>query len=608
MEQITAMKISGITFTDFRNHKAPGSYSFGDISYITGHNGTGKTTMAHGICYALYGVSYYGEQKIERLMNESAGGTQVQLDFTDQNGKPHTLIRNRSGDKTAILLDTYTIRQADIDRMFCDKETFLSMFNPTYLTERLGEKGRAFILKHLQPVSADTVLNELSENDQKYLSGINLNAVSPEEQIKRCREAIRQTDTQSAFLQGNIESIQDAQNTAGQKLSELHSEASKTEAKRKALADKQFDGIDTGDLAIQKEMLLAKLAERPDTESPEIGMLRGKIAEIRQKEYISNYTQPLAETAAEIKSLSGRYNALAERIKSLKAGTQCPTCLMRITKQNLPEVRNGMMSELKVLAAHGREMVEQKRELTELDSKAKTAFEQFKADDLQKFSAELEKLENAKKSNTDREKLRTALEQIETMQKYGNLSEQEYSELNCLEAELTGIQAQIKTIEDLLDDQKLKDAFAQQELYKEQMLKYKHILSALSEFVCKRTELAVAGLQMPNVQIKLFDVVRSTGEVVNVFKFTYKGRDYNSLSLSEKTLAGIEITAMIRKITGIDCPVCVDNTESIAAFHSVSMPSQTLLLRFVKGQPLTVQSRNNISVLHPSEQELKKAS
>lgn len=146
MEQITAMKITGITFTDFRNHKAPESYTFGDISYITGHNGTGKTTMAHGICYALYGVSYYGEQKIERLMNERAAGTQVQLDFTDQNGKPHTLIRNRNGDKTALSLDSYTIRQTDIDRMFCDKDTFLSMFNPTYLTERLGDKGRALIL------------------------------------------------------------------------------------------------------------------------------------------------------------------------------------------------------------------------------------------------------------------------------------------------------------------------------------------------------------------------------------------------------------------------------------------------------------------------------
>ena len=148
----------------------------------------------------------------------------------------------------------------------------------------------------------------------------------------------------------------------------------------------------------------------------------------------------------------------------------------------------------------------------------------------------------------------------------------------------------------------------QKDVYIEQIRKCKNVLSALSDFICKRTEIAVAGLQMPNVKIKLFDVVRSTGEVVNVFKFTYKGRDYTTLSLSEKTLAGIEITAMIRKITGLDCPICVDNTESIAAFNSVSMPSQTLLLRFVKGQPLAVQSRNNAAAPRPAMQELKKAS
>ena len=115
-----------------------------------------------------------------------------------------------------------------------------------------------------------------------------------------------------------------------------------------------------------------------------------------------------------------------------------------------------------------------------------------------------------------------------------------------------------------------------------------------------------ASLNMPNVTLRLEEVVRTTGEIRNVFKFDYKGRDYNTLSLSEKTLAGIEIAAMVRKICGIDCPVCIDNTESIAAFNNAPMPRQTILLKFVKGQPLTVQSRNNLQVLNGAE--LKKAS
>ena len=93
------------------------------------------------------GYPFFGEQAIERLMSQGAEGTQVRLDFTDQAGNPHTLIRTRKRDKTSLLLDSYTVRQADIDRIFCDKDTFLSMFNPSYLIE-LGEKGRGLVLKH----------------------------------------------------------------------------------------------------------------------------------------------------------------------------------------------------------------------------------------------------------------------------------------------------------------------------------------------------------------------------------------------------------------------------------------------------------------------------
>ncbi len=606
MEQITAMKITGVTFTDFRNHKAPESYAFGDVSYITGHNGTGKTTMAHGVCYALYGVSYYGEQKIERLMNENAAGTQVQLDFTDQDGNPHTLIRNRNGDKTTLLLDSYTIRQTDIERMFCDKDTFLSMFNPTYLTERLGEKGRALILKYLRPVSANAVLEQMSESYREFLNGIDLSTSAPEVKLKEFRKAIRQAEDQETYLQGHIDSFESTRKTSVQKLSELCAEKEEIEAKRNALAGKQFDGIEVEDLSIQRDMLLKKLADIPDGEKPRLTQLRAKIEEIRHRPYVSKYTQAIAENAAEIKSFSERYKALVNRVKSLKPGTQCPTCLMRITEQNLPDVKAGMMAELKKLAEQGRERVAQGKELAGLDAKSKTVFEQFKAEDLKKLSRELQELEA--EDTGGREEIRTALEKVEQLQKFGNLEEDEYSELNCLTAELTGIDAQIQAVRDMADEKKLKDAYMQKDTYAQQIIKYKNVLSALSEFLCKRTEIAVAGLQMPNVKIKLFDVVRSTGEVVNTFKFTYKGRDYTTLSLSEKTLAGIEITAMIRKITGIDCPVCVDNTESIAAFNSVSMPSQTLLLRFVKGQPLTVQSRNRTAAAGPAVQELKKAS
>ena len=63
MEQITAMKITALSFCAFRSHTEPEGYAFGDITYITGDNGAGKTTMAHGVAYALYGVSFFRSEE-----------------------------------------------------------------------------------------------------------------------------------------------------------------------------------------------------------------------------------------------------------------------------------------------------------------------------------------------------------------------------------------------------------------------------------------------------------------------------------------------------------------------------------------------------------------
>lgn len=606
MQQITSMKITGLTLTDFRNHKKPESYSFDDLTYISGHNGTGKTTMAHGIAYALYGYSYYGEQRIERLMNEQAAGTQVQLDFIDQSGQAHTLIRNRNGDKTALLLDTYTVRQADVDRMFCDRDTFLSMFNPLYLIERLGEKGRAMILKHLKAVPNQDVLNQITGTFRECLDSIDLSHSAPEELLKDYRKSIRHMEDQQVYLEGSIESIEEAIRSAEQKLSALYSEKAEMQDKFTILSKKKFVGIDPDELAIQKDLLITKLAEEPTGSNVAADDLHVKIKLLQDKPYISKYAQAQAKNQAEIKALSAQYNVLARRIKGIKPGTKCPTCLRHITEENLSEVRNSMMDDLKKMAAQGNALVAQGKELEELDMKSKTVFEQFKAEDIKNLTEELAELEKQNVAGASHAAMRSQLEKIEELQQYGNLHESEFSELNALQADLTGIDAQIKAITDIADEKRLTAAQEEAESFKKQIMNCKDMISALTEFICKRTELATAHLQMLNVQIKLFDVIRTTGEVASVFKFTYKGRDYTTLSLSEKTLAGIEITAMIRKITGIDCPICIDNTESIAAFNNVPMPSQTLLLRMVKDTPLTVKSKSRETV--QPIQEFKKAS
>ena len=604
MEQITAMKITGITLNNFRNHTETTHFDFGDISYITGHNGTGKTTMAHAVCFVLYGVTYYGEQKIERLMNENADNVQVQLHFIDQNGAAHTLMRTRKNEKYSVLMDGYTVNQSRIEQMFGDKNTFIAMFNPTYLIENMGNDGRELILRHLKPVSQKDVLAAIPTY-QTHLENIDLETQSPEEALKDTRAAIRRVEQQLDVLQGHIESIEESQKTADVKLGELYSEKRSVEEQIKALKEKQFEGIDTEDFAIQRDVLTRKLSSNA-SEDPAITTAKEKLAEVKARVYSSKFTQAIAEASAEYNSLAKQYNELKERITALKVGDVCPTCKMQVTETNIEEIRNHLIAECNRIGELGKGVVARGKEIAELDKKAKAQFEQWKADDIAKFTAELEELQN-KTERVDVSEIRSKLDELADLEKYGNLSEQELSELGDLEATLIGINAQIETVEQSASEERLKSALVEKDVFIEQMKKYKDIVTALTEYIFKRADLATAELKMPNVEIRLFEVIRGTGEVKNAFKFDYKGREYTTLSLSEKTLAGIEISALIRRITGKDYPVCIDNTESIAAFNDVDMPSQVMLIRVVKGQPLTVKFQNNYTAAVPAENEMRKA-
>ena len=604
MEQITAMKITGLTLNNFRNHTETTHFDFGDISYITGHNGTGKTTMAHAVCFTLYGVSYYGEQKIERLMNDKADNVQVQLHFIDQNGAAHTLTRSRKNEKYSVMMDGYTVNQSRIEQMFGDKNTFIAMFNPTYLIENMGNDGRELILRHLKPISQKEVL-EAIPNCQTDLEGIDLETQSPEDVLKDTRTAIRKAEQQLDVLQGHIESIGESQKTADTRLDELYSEKLTTEEQIKALKAKQFEGINTEDFAIQRDMLTRKLSSNT-VEDPAVAAAKEKLAEVKARVYSSKFTGAIAETTAEYNSLSKQYNELKERITALKVGDVCPTCKMQVTESNFEETRNHLIAECNRIGELGRSVVERGKEIAELDKKAQAQFEQWKADDIAKYSAELRELQNGTEQVNISE-IRAKLNTLDELEKYGNLSEEEYSELSTLEATLIGINAQIEAVEQSASKEKLKRALVEKDVFAEQITKYKNIVSALTEYIFKRAELATAELNMPNVKIRLFEIIRGTGEVKPAFKFDYKGREYTALSLSEKTLAGIEISSLIRRITGKDYPICIDNTESIAAFNDVDMPSQVMLIRVVKGQPLTVKFQNNYTASVPVGNEVGKA-
>ena len=85
-------------------------------------------------------------------------------------------------------------------------------------------------------------------------------------------------------------------------------------------------------------------------------------------------------------------------------------------------------------------------------------------------------------------------------------------------------------------------------------------------------------------------MVKTTGELKDVFRFTYNGRRYDQLSLSEKIRAGAEVSELVKRLTGRNYPVFFDNMESVDDLSNIRPTSQMILAKCVHNAELSVRA------------------
>ena len=116
------------------------------------------------------------------------------------------------------------------------------------------------------------------------------------------------------------------------------------------------------------------------------------------------------------------------------------------------------------------------------------------------------------------------------------------------------------------------------------------MLSALAAYIAKRVEISLSRLQMNRVAISLYEVAKTTGEIRDVFKFTYEDRPYVCLSGSERIRAGLEVAELVKGLVGVDFPVFIDDAERVPVIDNVRPTGQIFIAKVAKGVKLTVQT------------------
>ena len=598
MKKIEQFQITSLMLSGFKSYEEPTELVFGNPTVITGGNGRGKSSIADAIAFAVTGCPFFGERGIDRLHNENNPDVAIRMCFVDETGTLHELNRTRRKNRMTITYDGYEIRQLDLADLFGERDVFLSIFNPLYFIEELGEDGKKLLERYLPTIPHETVLSQLSEPVREHLK--NETILSPEGSLKRCREEIRGLEERITYLRGQKDLAASQGESHEQAEQELTLQADTLREEIAELEQRQFSGMDVSDMQERLVELSGRYEEAARDERTDTSKLREQLQTLREKiarreveKYQSKFTEALAEASARVKDLGVRYQRENAAYKAFHAGMECPACHRSVTEQSLSEVQAALKKVLSELYAAGSEQRAQLIELQEMDKKAADTFAQFKEDDLGKWAAEAAEMEQrcaslAEQASAETERLRAEIQTLTADLEYGNLSQSEYDHLGTCREELRQSEAKIAALQTMTAAQ-LPDFDREIAQANANIAEIKRKMANVIAYISKRAELTFSQLKMNRVEISLYDVVKSTGEVKDTFKFQYGGRRYDRLSLSEKIRAGMEVSELMKRLTGRNYPVFVDNMESVDDLANVRPTGQIIMAKCVSGAALQVK-------------------
>lgn len=607
MKKIESFSITSMTLSGFKCYQEPAEITFGNPTIITGGNGRGKSSIADAIAFAVTGLPFFGERGIDRLHCEDHPDLFIRMAFADETGTTHELTRSRQKDRMTITYDGYEIRQKDLTELFGEKEVFLSIFNPLYFIEELGDDGKKLLERYLPMVRHEDVLAQLSDSVRASLEQENI--LSPEVYLKKKREEIRELEKDITYTTGQRDLLADQQQNSGQQLLRLQTQTDELEAELATLEGKRCESLDLHTMEDQLVEASAQYSDLSQETAPaaDTSELDAKIAEVQKKlgvrtaeQYTPKYAQSAADAAARVRDLGAKYKHQLALLKGFQAGAVCPTCRRAVQESELPHVRAALQTAVDDLLYQGKEVRAQLDELAELERKAEEAFQKFRADDERALTETCERLQTqrvqmltqsetaARQRGEELERLEQQIRQLAADITYGNLTEVEYDRMVQCREELRDKKTELAALRDSAsaptEDYDLRIAALEANI-----TKAKKLLATGALYAAKRAELLFAPLKLNRVQISLYEVVKSTGEAKDVFKFTYGGRRYDRLSLSEKIRAGMELSELIKRLTGRNYPLFLDNMESVDSISNVRPTGQVIMAKCVHGAPLSIR-------------------
>ena len=586
MAQITSLQIMQLTVTGFGCFADEHTWTFGRMTTITGHNYQGKSTIADAIAYALTGAPVFGGRDLDRLQNEGSPFMRVELTVRTDDGKTHAIRRARQGGKTALSVDGTTTTQERFAERFGSRDLILSLLNPLYFAEVLSGDGRTLIEQYLPSVPHEAVMEKLSEHMRGILGDDRLEM--PEVYLKEKRRELKELEKDRLVLDGQMQQTENQRAKLQSELAEEKALLAHTAAALAPLENKQkaqdFTALDAEIARLSAQYDAVQDGQADDRRAA----LQAELDAVRAREFNFPGTAQLRQMQGQLQALYGRYNDEAGRLQYLQTQGVCPTCLRRIDGGSFPEIQAAFARRLQKIQTDGVALRQQSETLALQETQARNEFDALKTGEITRLEQELASAQ-ADNAAQQRELIKAKIKELSAQRALGGLTADESRQYQTLFHEQGKLESEISQIE------KLQDSLprGQQEgldRLDEEIRTLQDKITAAKAYQSERAALLFAPVQMHKAGLKLYEPIKESGELRDVFKLTWDGRDYVRLSLSERMRCGLEVVELLSRLSGKRYPLFVDNTESLCDLGAAQHDGQMILARVVARQTLQVKS------------------
>lgn len=586
MAQITSLQIMQLTVTGFGCFADEHTWTFGRMTTVTGHNYQGKSTIADAIAYALTGAPVFGGRDLDRLQNEGSPFMRVELTVRTDDGKIHEIRRARQDGKTVLSVDGTTTTQERFAERFGSRDLILSLLNPLYFAEVLSGDGRTLIEQYLPSVPHEAVMEKLSEHMRGILGDDRLEM--PEVYLKNKRHELKELEKDRLVLDGQMQQTENQRAKLQSELAEKKALLAHTTAALAPLESKQgsqdFTALDAEIARLSAQYDAVQDGQADDRRAA----LQAELDAVREREFTFPGTAQLRQMQGQLQALYGRYNDEAGRLQYLQTQGVCPTCLRRIDGGSFPEIQAAFAKRLQKIQTDGVALRQQRQALAMQETQSRQEFDALKAGEITRLEQELASAQ-ADNAAQQRELIKAKIKELSAQRALGGLTAEEAQQYQTLFHEQGKLESEISQIEKLLDSLPKGQQEGLDKL-DDEIRTLQDKITAAKAYQSERAALLFAPVQMHRAGLKLYEPMKESGELRDVFKLTWDGRDYVRLSLSERMRCGLEVVELLSRLSGKRYPLFVDNTESFCDLGAAQHDGQMILARVVPRQTLQVKS------------------